>query len=187
VRVMQTKRSGMTVDLSGVANLKLDDDSIGLSALPSDARFAGERFDLPQPRGVALGGALLSQSLPRSVMLKMDASPSAIAFLQATSFRTDVGEEVGVYEMTYADRTKLRVPLQYGVSIRAVDDVATTTDAELAWSGKSLHGVAIGVRVFTWVNPHPEKPIQSITFSTQHPYASPILIGLTCLNNAEAQ
>ena len=137
--------------------------------------------------GVALVGALLSQSLPRSVVLKMDASPRAISFLQATSFRAEVGEEVGAYEIAFADGTKLRVPLQYGVNIRAVDDVATTSDAELAWSGKSSHGVAAGVRVFTWINPQPDKPIPSITFSTQHPYASPILIGLTCLNNAEAQ
>jgi hypothetical protein len=185
VRAMQSKRAGMTVDLSGALNLKLDDDSVGLSTLPIDQRFAGVQFDLHTRRAVALNGALLSQSLPRSVDLKFTASPSAIAFLQATAFRADVGDEVGAYEMTYSDGIKLRVPLLYGVNIRAVDDVATTSDAVLAWSGKSSHGVAVGVRVFMWSNPHPDKPIQSITFSTNHSYASPMLIGLTGLNDAE--
>jgi hypothetical protein len=96
-----------------------------------------------------------------------------------------VGDEVGGYEVTFTDGTTDRVALVYGVNIRGIDDRSSATDATFAWTGKSSRGTAAGLRLFLWTNSHPEKRIKTITFSTNHPYASPILLGITCLSDTE--
>jgi hypothetical protein len=62
--------------------------------------------------------------------------------------------------------------------------LAVTVEAELAWHDKAnLHAV----RMLTWTNPQPGKAMKRIVFSTNHPYASPILLGVTLLDCAEAK
>ena len=94
---------------------------------------------------------------------------------------------MGEYQVTYGPRSLETLPLKYGVNIRAIDDVATTPEAEFVSSGKTSHGLPAGLRVFTWHNPHPERTIANIVFATYHPYASPILLGMTTLNDPEAK
>jgi hypothetical protein len=45
-------------------------------------------------------------------------------------------------------------------------------------------GLTAAARVLVWTNPHPEKPIERVTFSTDHPYASPLLFALTGIGGA---
>jgi hypothetical protein len=40
----------------------------------------------------------------------------------------------------------------------------------------------IGVSLFRWTNPHPDRAIYRIEFSTDHAYASPALLGVTLLD-----
>ena len=120
-----------------------------------------------------------------SASIEIDASADTVAFLHATIFPAEVGDEVGMYEITFADGSADRVSLTYGTNIRAIDDPASTTNASFGWSGKSSHGTAAGLRLFLCTNPHPEKRIKTIKFSTNHPFASPILLGLTCLTDTE--
>ena len=145
------------------------------------------RFDLRNPRGIALSGTLLNQPLPKSATIEIDSHASALAMLQMTAFPAAFGDEVGAYDIHFADGSAEHVPLKYGMNIRAADDPGSTSDATLAWSGKSSRGISSFARVFIWNNPHPDRPIKSITFSTNHAYASPILIGLTCLDSAEVK
>jgi hypothetical protein len=125
---------------------------------------------------------------PQIVSIHLNAKADAIAFLQATATRAEVGDEVGQYQVTYDPRSVECVPLKYGANIRALDDPATTPEAQVVRLRKNAHGFeSVGLRIFTWHNPHPDRTINDITFTTLHPYASPILFGMTILNNAEAK
>jgi hypothetical protein len=176
---LEQKCGGKTVDLSGISNFKFDVER-------NDDRLDGVRF--AKGDGVALNGALASESLPQSVAMKLNLKADSIAFLHATSSRAQVGEDVGTYEVTFADGSVERVSLKYGANVRALEDLATTPEAQIVAVPEKAHGLpSVGLRVFIWNNPHPEQTISNITFTTHHPYASPILFGMTILNNAEAK
>jgi hypothetical protein len=179
------KCAGTLVDLSEISNLNFGDDPIALASVPE--RFEGVQVDLHGQRAVGLGGALLPLALPKKTTVEIDASATTIALLQATIFPAAAGEEVGAYEVVFDDGSTERVALTYGGNIRSIDDPSSTANASIAWRGESSHGTAVGLRLFLWNNPHPEKRIKRITVSTNHPYASPILLGITCLNDPEGK
>jgi hypothetical protein len=176
-------RPGCMIDLSDAAAFPLSGTQIDLSAMPLDQRYEGIHFKLPDHRAIALGGGLNGvRDLPRSITLQIGQPAAQIAFLQAAAFRARGGEQVGAYEIHFADGTSVSVPLNYGLNIRAHDDPAPTMDASLAWISNPGGDATENVRLFVWQNPHPLQAIQSITFSTDHAYASPMLIGMTFVN-----
>jgi uncharacterized protein (DUF736 family) len=148
-------------------------------------RVEGFTFNLGQ-RQTQLGGALASTETPlaRSVALKLDAPARQLAFLHATSFPAERGEVVGQYEIRYADGSAERIPLKYGENIRALDDPAMAREARASLVKEDDAGLTAAARVLVWTNPHPEKPIERVTFSTDHPYASPLLFALTGIGGA---
>lgn len=179
------KLAGATIDLSSLSNVKFGETPLDIALFPAGARFDGVRFDLNHNGACALRGSLIRHPLPESASIRIDSSANAIAFLQATAFHCEAGERVGRYQVDFADGSSELIPLEYAANIRALDDPAITPDATLAWSGKNTHGLPVGFRMFTWTNPHPEKPIARVTFSGEHPFASPVLIGMTLLRDAE--
>jgi hypothetical protein len=148
-----------------------------------DQRYEGIHFKLPDHRAIVLGGELSGmRELPRSITLQLGQPAQQIAVLQATAFRAKPGEQVGTYGIHFADGSSVSVPLVYGLNIRSLDDANPTLDASLAWIGNSADDQTSNVRLFLWQNPQPQQVIQSITFSTDHAYASPVLLGMTLLN-----
>ena len=136
------------------------------------------QFDLRERRGIALKSVLVHKSLPKSVTLQVNARVDEIAILHTCAFPSEANEIVGAYEIGFADGTTQRVPLKYGVNIRAIDDLSPTTEAARG---------AAGTRVCRIRVDHPASEIHSITFSTEHPYAAPMLLAITCLKDAEGK
>lgn len=187
-------RPGWMLNLSGVPGVEdLRDNFLGfgsaldLVAIRGDDRISNHLFwsgDGSYP-AVVLGGALLKgdEARPRAVTLKCDlpAGATEVAFLQATAFPARAGDVVGEYELVYADGTTSATPLKYGQETRALTDTRGTHAAETAWSGRTAAGVPAALRMLRVTNPEPGKTIKAIRFSTDHPYASPILFGVTAV------
>jgi hypothetical protein len=75
--------------------------------------------------------------------------------------------------------------LKYGGNIRALDDPGMTRHARRTWRGKSAAGLPANLRLLIWTNPYPDKTIRKIRFSTDHPYASAALFGLSGVGGGE--
>jgi hypothetical protein len=153
---------------------------VDVGAIRTAPRIDGFAFGKSE-RALVLAGALArgEHPLPREVTLQISTRAKHVAFLHATMFPADEGEEVGRYEVRYADGSSERVPLKYGKNIRALDDPRMAREARGAGTGKNDAGLTVTARVLVWTNPHPDKPIESVTFATDHPYASPALSGLS--------
>jgi hypothetical protein len=188
-------RPGWLLNLSAVPNtadprdhfLGLG-DAFDLTHLHGDQRISNHLFwsgDGSYP-AVVLAGALLppgDKPHPSTVTLKC-ALPTGVReldFLQTTAFPANPGEVVGGYELIYADGTTAPVPLRYGQETRALTDPGATPAARVASAGKTAAGLPVTLRLLRVTNPHPDKPLASIRLSTHHPYASPILFGVTAV------
>jgi hypothetical protein len=185
-------RAGRVLNLSAVGGVEdaTEDflnlgDAVSLTRLYGDEPKSNHLFwsgDGGYP-AVVLDGALLTGGKPRpaTVTLRADSPVAAreLAFLHATAFPAAPGEVVGAYEIVYADGSTVPVPLRYGEETRALTDVSSTSAAAAGWTGKSAAGVPAALRVLRVPNPNPTKPVAAVRFSTRHPYASPILFGVT--------
>ena len=157
-----------------------------LSALPKEQRVGGVRFNVTGAR--VLASPLLARpgDHPLSLVFRAKITAAAeIAFLHATAYPAPQGVDVGEYVITYADGTVERVPLRYGRDIRWWQDLSPAAAAPAGWFGKTANGTPAAARVFRWRNPHPDRPLASITFFTNHPYASPVLFGVTALGSGK--
>jgi hypothetical protein len=164
-------KAGFTIDLSNASEQSGD-----ALALKLADRIGGFMF-ARQKGAIRLSGALLSERLPTSATVRFHAGAGELAFLHATSFPASLGETVGRYEITFNDNSVATVPLIYGRNIRAWDDPGAARDASPSRS-------ASGATVYctTWRNAS-GKQIVSIRFVTDHAYASPILLGITGIND----
>jgi hypothetical protein len=170
-------KAGFLVDLS-------DADRVDLPAIRGIAgvkQVGGLRFSNLGPKGIVLSGRLGVDGARThsSVTININTRADGLAFLHATAFPAEPGETVGEYVVHFDDGASSRIPLVYGRNIRAVDDPAIAGEAIDAWIGRSENGLSAAARLFVWTNPHPENPISRVTLSTDHPYASPALFGLS--------
>jgi hypothetical protein len=158
-----------------------------LLALSKPDRIGGIQFDIDGAR--ILSGRLLSQpgKYPRQITFKTHFQADQIAFLHASAFPASGGAVVGKYVLTYADGKTQTIELQYGRDIRAWTDLNPTAGAPAGWFGKSANGLPSAVRVLRWHNPWPDKTVTSISLSSDHPYASPVLMGVTALQPAASR
>jgi hypothetical protein len=179
-------QAGFVARLDGSVALK---DVFGIRAMNVE-RVGGYKFDAGD-RAVVLGGALTATDapMPRSAVIKFAAPTAAheLAFLHAITFPADQGEEVGHYEVHYSDGATERIPLRYGEHIRAWSDTAIARRAPHALNSTNDAGLAVTARAFVWTNPHADKPIESVTFASDHPYASPALLGLCAIDGGGAR
>jgi hypothetical protein len=106
--------------------------------------------------------------------MRFHAKASQLVFLHATSSPAPAGEIVGAYELRYDDGTTERIDLRYGRQIRAWDDPGPARQAVPVRADNRAT-----VYRYTWANPHPERAIAGIDFSTDHAYAAPFLLSLT--------
>ncbi len=116
---------------------------------------------------------------PKIATLPVHARASWLFFLHATAFAAEDKAHVATYLLHYADGQTAEIPLRYGKEIRALDDdtsaATLSTDPVHSDSG----AVPLNLRLLRWKNPHPAVEIITIEFRTDHPYAAPILFGVT--------
>ncbi len=116
---------------------------------------------------------------PNAVLLPVHARAQRLSFLHATAYAAEDGALVGTYQLRYADGRTVDIPLHYGREIRALDDdtsAATVSTDPVHW-GKT--NAPLSLRLLRWKNPRPTVEIVALEFRAEHPYAAPILFGVT--------
>ncbi len=104
-----------------------------------------------------------NKAFPTRAEIMVNAKGAGIYFLQGASWSWGV---VGRYRIVYDDGTEEVVPLRDG---REIFNWWTPGDSEVArtaWIGANPVKRGIGLSVYAWVNPHPEKGIKKIVAET---------------------
>lgn len=96
------------------------------------------------------------------------------------------GVLVGRYVVHYEDGSQEEIPLRYGEELRGWwtwDGGKPTTNCQLAWTGDNPHASQYDQRVrlyhMIWENPHPEKPVASLDFSSAGAKAAPFCVAIS--------
>jgi hypothetical protein len=96
------------------------------------------------------------------------------------------GTEIGAYVVHYADGATERLPIRYGEDLRDWwdwPDRPNVTRAKLAWTGTNKAAEVYGrmIRLFRveWTNPHSEKEVKIIDFTSKATECDPLLVALT--------
>lgn len=193
-----TPRRGFTLDLSRLYNSSLADtpERLGwmglgpdhdLSAAPTgEARLRGDLFKLAdantKPSCIRLASALdVEASCPSSVTIAVKCKASALLFLHTCLWRDTPKRTIGSYRINYSDGTSETVDLAYGVNIVAFNDQRSLANADRVWSGRTRDDERVSLVRMQWDNPHPNKQIESVEFTSAKTEAGPVLIAVSGL------
>ncbi len=185
--------AGATVNLKPLINRSLTDNDetgwinkgpdIDLRNLKTGVnKFGAYTFDIQG--AVMLKGSRSSvKNLPNSAIIEIGRKANALAFLQTAGWPNPlIREQVGHYEVEYADGSKITQPLEYGRHIRAwTDIIPSSMILTPAWAGKTKDGLDVAIQVLEWVNPKPNLLIKSVTLFSEGKSANPTLLGLTLI------
>jgi hypothetical protein len=194
----------LPVDLSGQVTHGLDQamlDTPGnnLSDLgPGILTLAGVQF---RTEGVVVVGPGQTESRltngPVDVPEEVEGIPIGrkarrLYFLHGTHFWTDPGTRIGAYVVHYQGGTRAEIPIRYGEDVldwwAHPGAGSGPAESQVVWTGRndaaSRNGVGIRLFMKTWVNPHPERVIESLDMVTgnQPPGTnapSPFLVAVT--------
>jgi hypothetical protein len=204
-RAMPVRRTYRTVDLAPFANRALEDETAGdgkggwtdegaeadLRRFPAKSlRIEGVPFECsrPAPRAVALSrpDGPLGSVLPDSVSLPIGAQLEGLYFLHTAAGLPPAGPSA-LYTIVYRDGTRHVIGLEEGVNLRNWTNPGGLkgergTYSTLAWTGSTPRYPLIGVYRMEWVNPWPDKPVDSVTFSLPPGRGGlPMLLALTAV------
>ena len=204
VRGAALPRDFQPVDIAGACNTGFADETSGdgkggwtdqgrndIRSLPTgDVVFRGVPFRILDPAAhdgkscIVLRGKG-REGFPTAAAIPLDRKCETLYFLHCCGWGRQ-GASVGKYELQYDDGSTLPVPLTAGKEIADWWGPADTKDSGIAWEGSNPESNSIGLIVFPFANPRPEKAIQAIRF-VRAPGAGdgsggepvPILVALT--------
>ena len=141
---------------------------------------------------LACDGRPGGDKMPSEVTVPIGGAIEGFYFLDATAFCSG-GGQIGLYRVKYADGSTEDIPLVANLNIRDwVDNNVGPFDHErrtrtvVAWTGKCPRFPSISVYMTLWVNPQPDKPVVSVTFSNPARRAVVGLLGLTAVTKKDA-
>ncbi len=187
---------GKLIDLSSVATRKLTDTDekqwiqkgagTDLSNLPTGNVQLGAYNFLITDALMLHGARPGARELPEAATLELNSKAGAIAFLHTTGWLANqYRTKIGSYKINYDDNTSQIVPLEYGKNISSwTDTTIRSVYCDPVWRGQTKDGLSVGVNVFVWTNPKPEKTIINIEIKSEGLDANPTLLGLTLLDKS---
>jgi len=146
-----------------------------------DIMFKGKPFQVIDPQDtvhvelqkscIVLRDGTHKTWLPKERLnIKVEHKAKELMFLQCLAWASvkEEGQQVGTYEINYEDGTKVDIPLQLNKNIADWWHARDLPEAEVAWQGKNdaYPDVPIGIYLFTWKNPHPDKKIASLSMKS---------------------
>ncbi len=152
---------------------------------PGEGNFAGVPFTILDPAQnngkscIVLGGQP-KRHLPPEVVIPIRALAASVYFLHTAAWM-DSGV-IGDYTIRYQDGSTIEIPLKYGQNITGWWNPVNTPESAVGWRGTAPRFSPVGINVFGWNNPHPEKEIASIHFRSGMLTCVPILAGITLSN-----
>jgi hypothetical protein len=187
------------VDLAGAANRGPQDsfdssfpgaeDSVqknGLAQFPAGRHiFRGVPFDLLDPAKnqgrsfIALKGRE-RPDFPEAVTLQGPGGGAKFLYFLQTCHWGGTSDKIAVaqYEVVYDDGQTQVVPLRVGREFTNFWGADDTAQSVLAWWYRYKNS-SMGMNLFTWENPRPEKSIRSIVFKSLSKMPVPLLFAVT--------
>lgn len=119
------------------------------------------------------------QYFPEEVILNVNKKAKTVYFLHTCTWSWTEGEAIAEYDIIYEDAEIETIFVRYGVEISGWYDPQDTSKSLVAWEGSNPIYNFIGIYIFPWRNPYPEKIIKAIKFKSLNTSAIPILIATT--------
>ena len=120
--------------------------------------------------------------LPDSATFRLGRACTTIYFLHAAAWAGRKGTLVARYVVRYADGTELSVPLHHGREITDWWDPTDTDACVAGWRGENPETGNLGLVIFPWLNPHPQKQIRDIAMVKANNDSVPFLAAATTAN-----
>jgi len=184
------------VDLRRCANWKLSEAAgrvVGndLGELPQGEQvFAGVRFHIAEG-AVQLGSSRLPDFVRSAKGIPLHARAVRLYVLHAVQwggamFGVGDGTTVGQFRVHYADGSASTLPIVYGEDVRdwwCHDRGKPVTRAQVAWAGRNAATrqgeIYLRLYLSVWENPHPEREIAAIDYSSRATPAAPFCVAIT--------
>jgi hypothetical protein len=108
--------------------------------------------------------------------------------VEGSDWHVKDGTQIGTYTVHFEDKTKAEIPIVYGEHTRDwffLEDEKEPSKAKVVWKSENAYSVArrskLRVYLMTWENPHPDKKIVAIDFSSKKEecVAAPFCIAIT--------
>ena len=136
---------------------------------------------------IQLKGTTMYPPFPEKIEgIRVNQQGRRIHAIVVTSGREKEGVEVGSFELHYRESPPARLPIHYGQHV--LDwwynpEKRPVTEAAAAWQGvnqmSEKQGRAVWVFYVNFENPHPETPIESLSFHSAMSKSAPFLIAIT--------
>ena len=152
--------------------------------------FRGVQFDIIDPgkndgRSAIVLFSTVRPYFPEQVEAKgISAKARSIYFLHGAGWSSKT--HCATYTVRYADGTEVAIPIRGGLE---VDNWWGSADGDryvVGWSGANLASGQIGLVMFAWQNPNPDKAIESIRFASQKGKAVTCIVAVS-LSDADAK
>ena len=192
------------VDLGSAANIGLEDKVAGdekggwndggpsnsLNEFPVGRRsFLGVPFDIRDPArfpdrvGIHLYAKKHGEFYPKEVSIPINRKAAALYFLQASAWgdRKAENNRVAAYILTYEDGSTTEQPIRAGQELFGWYYLGRNKNPAClpAWTGMNRKGKDVGIALYEWANPSPEKKIARLTLrSLETPWILGVL-GIT--------
>jgi len=92
------------------------------------------------------------------------------------------GTHIGSYVVHYYDGSTVEIPMEYGVHVRdwyaRWGDSSEVSGGKVAWTGENPLS-PIRLYTMTWENPHPDKIVTTIDFTSPDTVCAPFLVAMT--------
>ncbi len=187
------QRTFRTLDLRAIATVDFHGETPGrgwtmerpendLRNMPvGEQTFCGVPFDVidPEQNERRACVALSRRGEPfveRALVDAGGATAGSIYFLHASS---QTGDVAGEYVVRYADGSTEAVYLRNGRQIANWWTPEDTREARLAWWGPNAAFENVGLLVYGWDNPHPERPIEAIELNASKERGVLLVAGVT--------
>ncbi|MCS7179858.1 MAG: hypothetical protein NZ891_00685, partial [bacterium] len=191
------------IDISSVCNMgfidEVEGDKIGgwtdqgkynsLDNFPTGInKFAGIEFKIIEPEKNNGKSCIVLKGSPRpyfpeKVEVPINDKGKYIYFLHTIAWgeKTDLVPypEVAKYIVNYKDGKSEEIIIRQGKEVTGWWFPKDTELFKVGWIGKNPQCNQIGVGVFMWENPNPEKEIKSIILKSENTGAVPIVLGIT--------
>ena len=121
------------------------------------------------------------QIFPDKVKIALGRKAKSLLFVHTCAWTDQGNRKVGAYKIDYTDGSSETVDLLYGVNIVSWIDQRSVGGAEKAWGGRTKDDQRVSLWRLQWDNPHPEKPIESVEFTSARTEAGPVLVAVSGL------
>ncbi|HNT33676.1 MAG TPA: glycoside hydrolase family 20 zincin-like fold domain-containing protein, partial [bacterium] len=190
---------GIAVDLFPFMNLSLKTDEQGkgwlqlapghdLAGLPTGQVWLkdGIQYRLRETCAPDVAGAMMmcgnswGEDFPSTVFgIPVHGKSTALNFLHATVWTNDKDTRVGAYVVHYDDGSQVEIPLRQGKEVFGWLESGSSPMTRIAWLGTTARGSKACLHSFRWINPSPDRKIETIDVVSDAPEGPLVVLAIT--------